>query len=298
MSQAQTQVKATGYDRYINWKLFAIPLGLFILIMLIPTPSGMLQVGAEYTLGSTYVRKSLAQEIFKQPFQELNRWESQMILLMEANVDKASFTQKNFLKRDAKWAKKAKIETTTANIKKIMDKARQYPPQQFEKMLRDAYALKKTGIPVDKLSPSEKAKVNRGGMQVKLAVATVAFVVGCFMTEALPLPMVSLCVGIIGLLGGVFTRSNVASVYWSDATWFIMGSLMFATAFVKTGVDRRIVMMMFGKLKNPVHTLDHPDHHLHHLSLDHVHVRPRPGGHVFAHRDAALHHGQRLGRQG
>jgi len=82
-------------------------------------------------------------------------------------------------------------------------------------------------------------------------VGIVLFVVFCFMTEAIPLPMVAFCIGVIALMTGIVDRSNVASLYWSDATWFIMGSLMFATAFVKTGVDKRIAMMMFGKLKNP-----------------------------------------------
>ena len=82
-------------------------------------------------------------------------------------------------------------------------------------------------------------------------MALVAFVVGCFLTEALPLPMVAFCIGIFALLAGVVNREAVAGLYWSDATWFIMGSLMFAAAFVKTGVDRRIALMMFGKLKNP-----------------------------------------------
>jgi solute carrier family 13 (sodium-dependent dicarboxylate transporter), member 2/3/5 len=58
-------------------------------------------------------------------------------------------------------------------------------------------------------------------------------VVFCFMTEAIPLPMVAFCIGIIALMTGIVDRSNVASLYWSDATWFIMGSLMFATALSK-----------------------------------------------------------------
>jgi len=40
-------------------------------------------------------------------------------------------------------------------------------------------------------------------------------------------------------------------LYWSDACWFIMGSLMFAVAFVKTGVDKRVCLMMFRKLAVP-----------------------------------------------
>jgi sodium-dependent dicarboxylate transporter 2/3/5 len=65
------------------------------------------------------------------------------------------------------------------------------------------------------------------------------------------LPMVAFCIGIIAMLSGIVTRDTISGLYWSDATWFIMGSLMFAAAFVKTGVDKRIAMMMFGKLKNP-----------------------------------------------
>lgn len=251
MAKTQTQKKATGYDRYIDWKLFALPLGVFIIIMLIPTPQSMMRVGAEYTLGSKYVREYLAGQVFQEKFTELNRWQSQMIMLMEANVDKASFGQANFLKRDVKWAAKAGVETNKVNLDKIMERARTFSPEQFEAMLKAAAKLKKDGIPLDKLTPAERKKVETGGMHVKVAVATVAFVVLCFMTEAIPLPMVALCIGIIGMLAGVFHRGNVAAIYWSDATWFIMGSLMFAAAFVKTGVDRRIALMMFGKLKNP-----------------------------------------------
>ncbi len=40
-------------------------------------------------------------------------------------------------------------------------------------------------------------------------------------------------------------------LYWDDAVWFIMGSLMFAAAFVKTGVDKRVCLMMFKKLAVP-----------------------------------------------
>lgn len=251
MTEAKTQTKVTGYDRYINWKLFSIPLGLLILILLIPTPQSMIRVGAEYSVGPQYVRQYLTQEVFQKDFQNLNRWESQMILLMEASVNKASFGQKNFLNRKLKWVIKAGIDTNAANLKLIQEKAKSIPTERFESLLKSAHQLLKSGIPLDKLTPAQKAKVEKGAFHVKVAVGTVLFVVGCFMTEAIPLPMVAFCIGIIGMLAGVFDRENVASIYWSDATWFIMGSLMFAAAFVKTGVDRRIAMMMFGRLKNP-----------------------------------------------
>ena len=77
------------------------------------------------------------------------------------------------------------------------------------------------------------------------------FVVICFLTECIPLPGVAFCIGLILVFTGVVIRKQVAMLYWDDACWFIMGSLMFAAAFVKTGVDKRVCLMMFRKLAVP-----------------------------------------------
>jgi anion transporter len=71
------------------------------------------------------------------------------------------------------------------------------------------------------------------------------------MTECIPLPGVAFCIGLILVFTGVVSRKEVAMLYWSDACWFIMGSLMFAAAFVKTGVDKRCCLAMFNKLAVP-----------------------------------------------
>jgi sodium-dependent dicarboxylate transporter 2/3/5 len=79
----------------------------------------------------------------------------------------------------------------------------------------------------------------------------VAFVVICFVTEAIPLPGVAFCIGLILVFSGIVSRQDVAQLFWSDACWFIMGSLMFAAAFVKTGVDKRICLIVFRYLAKP-----------------------------------------------
>jgi sodium-dependent dicarboxylate transporter 2/3/5 len=117
--------------------------------------------------------------------------------------------------------------------------------------MEEGFKLKTEKLTFDELKDNEKQKALQAGFKVKAAVGIVIFVVLCFATEAIPLPMVAFCVGIIAICTGIVDRHNIAGLYWSDATWFIMGSLMFAAAFVKTGVDKRIAMMMFGKLKNP-----------------------------------------------
>lgn len=251
MSAEDRTKKATGYDKYIDWKRFSIPLGLLLILLFIPTPKGMLDVGVEYAFGPKYVRDFFSQSVFNKKTTDLEQWEVQLVRMMEESVQKSSFTQAAFLKRNEKWCKDNNIPTTKDHLEQVMAFAKGVPKERFNGLLKEAYALRTEKLTFDDLKPVEKQAALRAGFHVKAAVGIVLFVVLCFVTEAMPLPMVAFGIGIIAMCTGIVNRHTVASLYWSDATWFIMGSLMFATAFVKTGVDKRIAMMMFGKLKNP-----------------------------------------------
>ena len=248
---AEEKKKATGYDKYVNWKLFAIPLTLVFIVMVLPTHHTMLDVGVEYGLGPKYVKNYFAQELFGIPADELSQWQVQMVRMMEASIRKSAFSHKGFMKRNAKWCKSEKIPSSSAHLKQIMDFAQTIPPDKFKKLMEDGYDLRTKKLNYNMLTDKEKKKADKAGFHVKVAVCIVIFVVLCFLTEAIPLPMVAFCIGVFAMCCGIVTRKNVAMLYWSDATWFIMGSLMFAVAFVKTGVDKRMAMMMFGKLKKP-----------------------------------------------
>jgi solute carrier family 13 (sodium-dependent dicarboxylate transporter), member 2/3/5 len=251
MAEKVVKAKLSGYDKYINWKLFSVPLALLILLLIIPTPSSMLDVGVEYSMGPKYAREFFAQELFQQPVNDLEQWQVQMVRMMEQSVQMTSFVRDGFLKRSHRWAEQQNIPSTPEHIEQIHEFTRQIPPDDFYNLMREGHTLITERLTFDQLTDEEKVRAQRAGFHVQAAVGIVLFVVFCFMTEALPLPMVAFCIGVIALMTGIVDRTNVASLYWSDATWFIMGSLMFATAFVKTGVDKRIAMMMFGKMKNP-----------------------------------------------
>ena len=248
---AEEKKKATGYDKYVDWKLFAIPLILVTILMFIPTPKSMLDVGVEYSMGSKYVMNHFATELFGKRTNDLSQWQVQLVRMMEAGVSKSSFSHQGLMKRSAKWCKSNKIPTTPAHIKQVKDFAGEIAPEKFKKLMEDGYDLRVNKLTYDMLTDKEKKKADRAGFHVKAAVGIVIFVVICFVTEAIPLPMVAFCIGVFAMCCGIVTRKNVAMLYWSDATWFIMGSLMFAVAFVKTGVDKRMAMMMFGRLKKP-----------------------------------------------
>ncbi|MBW1766621.1 MAG: anion permease, partial [Deltaproteobacteria bacterium] len=251
MEGKEIKPKATGYDKYINWKVFSIPLGLLILLLIMPTPKSMLDVGVEYSMGAHYVQDFFAGELFNKPSTELSQWEIQLVRMMEVSVAKASFSKEAFIKKNAKWCKKNEIPSTRKHLEQVMAYVEEIPPDTFQKLLERGLTLKVDELKYDQLQDDEKQKATQAGFHVKAAVGIVLFVVLCFVTEAIPLPMVAFCIGAIGMVTGLVTRQTVAGLYWSDATWFIMGSLMFSVAFVKTGIDRRLALMMFGKLKNP-----------------------------------------------
>lgn len=251
MSDKKEKAKVSGYDKFINWKLFAVPLGLLLILLLIPTPASMMDVGVEYTMGPEYVREHFARELFGRPTTELDQWQIQMVRMMEESVQSSAFGQQNFLKRNQRWCEGKGIPSTAEHLAKVRAFAGQMSADQFRALMREGHAIRTEKLTFDMLTDAEKVKARKGGYHVQAAVAIVVFVVLSFMTEAIPLPMVAFSIGVIALITGIVDRNSMPGMYWSDATWFIMGSLMFAVAFVKTGVDKRIAMAMFGRLKKP-----------------------------------------------
>ena len=252
MAKGREKEKATGYDKYVDWKLFIFPVILFALVLIMPTPYGMKDVGTEYKVGPKVVVDSIAQELFNTTSEELEQWQLLTAQMMEQNMQMGALGKKRFLKRDLKWCKKYGIKADAINL----NKARDYitvniSEETFRSLMDDATKLRREKLKYEELSGNDKKLADRGAWHIKVAVAMGVFVVFCFLTECIPLPGVAFCIGLILVFTGVVTRKEVAMLYWSDACWFIMGSLMFAAAFVKTGVDKRICLMMFKKLAVP-----------------------------------------------
>ncbi|MFQ5580319.1 MAG: SLC13 family permease [Nitrospiria bacterium] len=73
-----------------------------------------------------------------------------------------------------------------------------------------------------------------------LALVIVAFIF--FVTEPIPLPGVALFIAVSEALLGLAKPTAVAQSFMSDSVFFIMGSLMIATALVKQNLDKRIAL--------------------------------------------------------
>ncbi|MFH1350013.1 MAG: sodium:sulfate symporter, partial [Pseudomonadota bacterium] len=155
--------KAAGYDKYINWKLFIIPLGLLILLLAVPTPQSMLDVGIEYEFGPKYVQEYFAKEIFGKKSTELTQWQIQMVRMMEVSLQKSSFGQKSFLQRNEKWCKENNIQSTKEHMDQVMAFAKDIPPDKFRNLMDKGFQLRNEDLTFDKLTEKEKQKALKAG---------------------------------------------------------------------------------------------------------------------------------------
>ncbi|MDY6970713.1 MAG: DASS family sodium-coupled anion symporter [Thermodesulfobacteriota bacterium] len=249
---SQVKKKATGYDKYVDWRLFSIPVVLFFAILILPTPYGMKDVGTEVKVGPKTVINLVTTELFNNKSIEVAQWELLTARIMERNMRMGALSRGRFLKRDIKWCEKYEIQADSENLKKAQDYINEtVSDERFSTIMKKAVELRRDGLKYEELSGRDRKAADKGAWHIKVAIGMMVFVVFCFMTECIPLPGVAFCIGLILVCTGVVTRQQVAMLYWSDACWFIMGSLMFAAAFVKTGVDKRICLMMFRKLAVP-----------------------------------------------
>ncbi len=243
--------KATGYDKYVNWKLLIIPVILFVLILILPTPESMRQVGLQYSVGQEVVVNYITEELFQKTSDNVSQWELLIANMMERNMIMGALSRERFLKRNAKWCVKYKIPVDDSNLKRAREYVKTLTPERYREVMQASFDLRMKQLEYDPLQDKQKKAADKGTWHIKVAIAMVVFVVFCFLTECMPLPGVAFCIGLILVFSGVVSRQEVAMLYWSDASWFIMGSLMFAVAFVKTGVDKRVCLLMFKKLAVP-----------------------------------------------
>jgi len=247
----QTGAKASAYDKYINYKRFSIAVAAFVLILLLPIPRSMMDVAVEYTMGRTYVLEFYAQELFGKPYKDIEQWQMVTAQALEGSMIQGVSRKATLLKRSAKDLAKMGISGDPEHFTKYREFIDGLDDVTVNRLLVQGRELRHNRLTYDMLTPEQQKKADKAAMQVLVCIAMAAFVVICFVTEAIPLPGVAFCIGLILVFSGIVSRQEVAQLFWSDACWFIMGSLMFAAAFVKTGVDKRICLIVFRYLAKP-----------------------------------------------
>lgn len=243
--------QAVGYDKYIDWKIFIVPVILLLVMLIMPATNSLKDVGTEYGIGPKVVQRHLAQKLFNNSPSDMEQWEALTVQIMERSLATSALSRGRFLERDVKWCRKNNIPADNKNLERAKEFVGKMTDQEYRALLDESADLRMNQLAYEQLKDDDKEAADKGIWKLQVALGILLFVVVCFLTACIPLPAVAFCVGLIAVLTGIVGREDIAGMYWSDSVWFIMGSLMFATAFVKTGVDKRLCMMLFSRLAFP-----------------------------------------------
>ena len=99
-SPASTKPRPSGYDKYITFKTFAVAVGAFLLLLAIPAPRSMQDVGVEYSQGRRYVLDFQAKELFGKPHSEVEQWQAGTAEVLEAAMRQGVSSRRSLLRRD------------------------------------------------------------------------------------------------------------------------------------------------------------------------------------------------------
>lgn len=78
--------KASGYDKLVNWKIFSIPVILFLILLMMPTPYGMKDMGTEVKIGPKAVIDSLTKALFSKGSGDVEQWQLLTAQIMEQSM--------------------------------------------------------------------------------------------------------------------------------------------------------------------------------------------------------------------
>ena len=94
--------------------------------------------------------------------------------------------------------------------------------------------------------------LDESAFRAKVMVGVLAVAVLFWATGALPIGFTSICVGVFMYFLGVLKPNDIAQAYFKDSVVFVFGVLAFSTAITKTGLDRRIGLLLLGSSRSQV----------------------------------------------
>jgi sodium-dependent dicarboxylate transporter 2/3/5 len=150
-----------------------------------------------------------------------------------------------------------KLERGTENITESVN--RKLRPEAFKE-----YQAQKEGKPVEHTdkphasgeeaahaAPKPLMTADHVARMAKLMVFLLLFTAFLWGTEALPLGATDLLVAVVMYLFAVLPIDEIAKAYMQDAVFFIFGILAVAVGVSKTGLDKRIGLILLKYIKGP-----------------------------------------------
>ena len=154
---AEKKKKATGYDKYVDWKLFIIPVALFFIVLFMPTPYGMKDVGTEVKVGPKAVVNFVTMELFSEKSESVAQWQLLVAEIAERNMRMGALSKKRFLQRSLSWCKKYDIPVDAENFKKAQEFVKKdVSDEAFVNMMKRAAQLRSQDLRYELLSKEDK----------------------------------------------------------------------------------------------------------------------------------------------
>ena len=107
-----------------------------------------------------------------------------------------------------------------------------------------------TAIDVDGKEIKKNQTPIKVSVKARVMLATLIVAAMFWATGAIPVGITALMVGVLLYFAGIFEPDDIAQAYAKDAVIFVFGVLALAMAIAKTGLDRRIGLLLLGPAKN------------------------------------------------
>jgi len=133
-----------------------------------------------------------------------------------------------------------------------MDKGCETITDAVNKKLRPAaFAQLKTGTPISSNHESKSLLTNEDvARMAKIMVALLFLAAFLWGTEALSLGATDILVGVMMYLFAILPIDEISKAYMTDAVFFIFGILAVAVGVSKTGLDKRIGLILLSRIKS------------------------------------------------
>ena len=142
------------------------------------------------------------------------------------------------------------------DCKNIVDTVnRKLRPNAFKAKLEGKSTADESAAPTgeggESHSENEKLLTSVDVAQMAKAMVAILFLAAFLWgTEALPLGATDIMVGVMLYLYGVLPINEISQAYMSDAVFFIFGILVVAVGVAKTGLDKRIGLILLSRIKS------------------------------------------------
>ncbi len=141
--------------------------------------------------------------------------------------------------------------TETVNRKLRPDAFREYQAQKEGKAVVHDATPKNLGEETPHEAPKPLLTADEVARMAKVMVFLLLLAAFLWGTEALPLGATDLLVAVVMYLFAILPIDDIARGFMQDAVFFIFGILVVAVGVGKTGLDKRIGLILLSRIKSP-----------------------------------------------